>query len=270
MFRNRYLAHALGGLDGYSYLNNEPALVNSLANEHKYLEVDLTLTTDGHVVPAHGWSEKNAERCGMKYDPSFRNMTKELFLKQTLHDMPTMDTETLYGYMKKYPDLFWQLDLHTLNYEKAVLVTRAVLADFHDDTELFSHFLIQANSPEMFEGIESVYHFTYYQLFLKKGISDEDLEECLRYCTDNGLVSVSLNSQDADPETIRKIHDAGLAVVVYTVDKKKRRDELFDMGADTICTDVFSPRQDKVDRFNSLPPVRLYNRIVKKIKRLHK
>ena len=268
MFRNRYLAHALGGLNGYSYLNNEPALVNSIKNGHRYLEVDLTLTEDGHVVPAHGWSEKNAERCGMTYDPSFRHMTKELFLKQTLHGMPTMDTEKLYGYMKKYPDLWWQLDLHTLSREEAAKVTDAVVADFHEDHELLGRFLVQANSPEMYDGIESVYHFTYYQLFLKKGLPADEFEEALRYCRDHGFVSVSLNSSDASEETIKAIHDAGLAVLVYTVDKKKRRDELFAMGVDTICTDVFSPEGDRQERINAMPPVKLMNRIVNKVRRL--
>ena len=56
MFKNKYLAHALGGYEGYKYLNNEPALKAAIKNGHKYYEVDLTLTTDGHVVPSHGWT----------------------------------------------------------------------------------------------------------------------------------------------------------------------------------------------------------------------
>ncbi|MCR5067482.1 MAG: hypothetical protein K6A14_05435 [Erysipelotrichaceae bacterium] len=100
MFNNKYMAHALGGYKGYKYLNNEPALKQAIADGHRYFEVDLCLTTDGHVVPAHGWSEKDCERSGMEYKPELRNMTRELFLRQSIHGMPTMDAEILYQYMK--------------------------------------------------------------------------------------------------------------------------------------------------------------------------
>lgn len=263
MFKNRYMAHALGGYKGFKYLNNEDALKNAIKNEHRYFEVDLTLTEDGHVVPSHGWSEANCERAGMTYLPEFEHMTREMFLRQRVHDMPTMDTETLYQYMKKHPNFYWQLDLHTLSGERAEAVTRAVLRDFHNDRELLDRFLVQANSPEMFEGIEKVYHFNYYQLFLKRGISAEELRKSIEYCKKNGFVSTALSVHDASEENIRTIRKAGLAVLIYSLDKRKKADELFAYGANTICTNTLNPRDDRIRAKKNSKPYKIKKKIKK-------
>lgn len=263
MFKNRYMAHALGGYEGFKYLNNEPALINAIRNEHRYFEVDLTLTEDGHVVPSHGWSEANCERVGMPYSADFEHMTKEMFLQQTVHDMPTMDTETLYQYMKKYPKFYWQLDLHTLTGEKAAEVTKAVLRDFHNDKELLDRFLVQANSPEMFEGIEKVWHFNYYQLFLKRGITPEELQASIDYCREHGFVSTALSVHDASEEYIKKIRGAGLAVLIYSLDKRKKAEELFGYGANTICTNTLNPRDDRLRAKKNSPSYKIKKKIKK-------
>ena len=261
MFSNKYLAHALGGYKGYKYLNNELALKHSARLGHKYFEIDFTLTEDGYLVPSHGWNKANAERSGLVYSPDFEHMTKDLFLKQKVHGMPTMDTETLYRYMKKHPSFYWELDLHTLTKEKAIEVTQALLKDFHNDTELFDRFLVQANSPEMFEGIDSVYHFKYYQLFLKKGLPADDLDAAIDYCKSNGICSVALSAKDAKKETINLLKNNGLKILIYSLDDQKKADHLIKLGADTICTNSLSPYGDKILKIKR-------NKIVKSLRKI--
>ncbi|MBQ3281889.1 MAG: hypothetical protein IJH41_05745 [Eubacterium sp.] len=256
MFRNRYMAHALGALHGFGYLNNEEAFLASVRKWHRYFEVDLTLTEDGHVMPAHGWTPENAERCGLEYKEDFGHMTRDLFLKQKVHGMPVMDIETLYGHMKKHPEFFWQLDLHTLDRETAAKVTRALINDLHNDRDLLDRLLIQANSSAMFEGIDSVYHFRYYQLFVRKNASHEKISKAVDYCVKNGFVSLAVHTGDVDPEVVSLIHDAGLKILVYTVNKRKRADDLFVMGVDTICTDRLSPKDDLKEKIRKLPVIR--------------
>ena len=267
MFECKYIAHALGGYCGYKYLNNEPALKNAIKNGHRYFEVDLTLTEDGHVMPSHGWTEDDCRRSGMPYSEEFAHMTRELFLRQKVHDMPTMDIETLYGYMKKYKRFHWQLDLHTLPKDEAARVTCAVLGDFHHDEELLSRILVQANSPEMFEGIESVYHFSYYQMFVKRGTSLTELEELLDYCKRNGFVSVAISAKDVNDEYIRLIKNYGLYILVYSLDDQKKADRLINAGVDTICTNKLSPRADRERHRRERTPRKIAGRLKRKLRK---
>jgi hypothetical protein len=49
------IAHAGGGLDGYTYVNGVDAFNNSYANGFRLFEVDFSRTTDGIVVCSHDW-----------------------------------------------------------------------------------------------------------------------------------------------------------------------------------------------------------------------
>ncbi len=196
-------------------------------------------------MPSHGWTEADCRRSGMQYSEEFDHMTRDMFLCQKVYDMPTMDIGTLYGYMKKKKRFYWQLDLHTLSKDAAAAVTRAVLEDLRHDEELLSRVLVQANSPEMFEGIESVHHFSYYQMFVKKGTPLPELEELLEYCKSNCFVSVAVSAKDVNDEIIRLVKEAGLHILVYSIDNQKKADRLIRAGVDTICTNTLSPRGDR-------------------------
>lgn len=56
---NYYIAHAGGGIDGYTYTNSKEALLQSLNKGYKYIELDFCLTSDKHLVCAHGASVFN-------------------------------------------------------------------------------------------------------------------------------------------------------------------------------------------------------------------
>lgn len=53
--RNYYIAHAAGALDGYRYLNCREALIRTIDNGYKYIELDLGLTKDSVLVCLHDW-----------------------------------------------------------------------------------------------------------------------------------------------------------------------------------------------------------------------
>ncbi len=247
MYQNRYMAHALGGYRGFKYLNNEDALRNSIDMGHQYFEVDLTLTADHRLMCSHGWSENNCERCGMEYKPEFAEMTREMFLQQTVHGMPTMDAEKLYSYMKAHPNFYWQMDLHTITGKKAAAVIECLLEEFHHDEELFSHFLVQANSLDMFYGIDQVYHFPYYQMLVKAGSSTEEIRQTVQTCVEHGISAIALPIRDASEAHIRMIREAGLAVLVYSVDNENLAKRLWEAGANTICTNFLSPAAEAME-----------------------
>ena len=267
MFEHHFMAHALGGYKGHKYLNNEDALKYSLSQGHKFFEVDLFLTADHRVVPSHGWDEKHAKTCGMEYSPEFEHMTEEMFLRQKLFGMDTMSIATLYKYMKDYPDIYLELDLHAENDEDTSEVTKLLLEAFHNDEQVLDRLLVQAH-PSRFEAIDSVYHFKYYQTFLHKHPPEELFRDVLDYAVDHGIGSIALSVHDADENNIKRMNDKGLNVLIYTLDKYPKAEQLLSLGADTICTNTMSPKGERKYKIKSLPPVKLLRKIYGRLKKV--
>lgn len=53
----RFIAHAGGGLLGQKYTNAEEAVLASIANGYRMIELDLLVTADGQLVAAHDWRQ---------------------------------------------------------------------------------------------------------------------------------------------------------------------------------------------------------------------
>ena len=247
MFENRYLAHALGGLDGHKYLNTEEALKTAIAMGHRYFEADLQLTTDGQVVCSHGWTEDICAVSGMEYSEEFESMTKDMFLAQRVWGMPTMDLETLAGYIKKYKDLFWELDIHGVLGEEARTMIQVIKDTVMDEPGTEDRVLMQVASPEQYDAVDSVYHFKHYQYFIKRGSEPEVLREIIEFCKEKDIKAVALQFRDATRETVEMMKEAGLRVLAYSTDGRATADALFENGVDTICTNYLSPAEDVVD-----------------------
>lgn len=238
MFRHQYMAHAFGGYQGYQYTNTKEAFAHAIACGFRYLETDLFLTTDEQLICAHGFKEEDCLNCGLPYEPWYTaGMTREKFHALQIHGMHTADAFFLYEKMKEYPDLYLEIDMKRLNAEKATRYATCLVEAFAHDEEALGRLLIQVNSEEMYEAIDAVYHFPYYQFnVVRKRYEAGQLKDILAYCREKGICSVALKGEYALPENIALVKDAGLSLLVYTIDSRKRAKEYFAMGVDTICT----------------------------------
>lgn len=245
MYQNKYLAHSLGGYRGLKYLNCEEGLLNALLHGYKYFEVDLMFTEDGELVCSHGWNEENCLKTGMQYKPEFEHMTRELFLRQKVHGLTTMDARRLYQYMVMFPDTYWELDLHTLPKDKAIRMAEKILEVFERNEEVLDRCLVQVNSKAMYAGIDSVYHFKYYQYNIKNAI--EKLDEYIQFSLQNNICAMAMKSAFATKENIEKVRSAGLALLIFTVDNYVEAQKYISWGANTICTNTLMPPANEND-----------------------
>ena len=239
MYRNKYLAHSLGGYRGLKYLNCEEGLLNSLLHGHKYFEVDFLFTEDGELVCSHGWNEENCKKTGMPYKEEFAHMTREMFLQQKVHGLTTMDVRRLYRYMVMFPDTYWELDLHTLPKPTAIRMAEKILEIFEHNESVLERCLVQVNSKAMYAGIDSVYHFKYYQYNIKNAI--DKLDEYIQFSVDNHICAMAMKSAFATKENIEKVRKAGLALLVFSVDNYLEAQKYLRWGANTICSNFLTP-----------------------------
>jgi hypothetical protein len=78
----------------------------------------------------------------------------------------TIDATTIVEIMRNNKDLLFELDLRTLDREAATKTANAIKEVFGTDTSITDRLLVQVGSPEMYEAIDDVYHFKYYQYII--------------------------------------------------------------------------------------------------------
>jgi hypothetical protein len=145
-----------------------------------------------------------------------------------------MDAARLYQYMVMFPDTYWELDLHTLPKAQAVRMTEKILEVFEHNEDVLNRCLVQVNSKEMYAGIDSVWHFPYYQYNIKNAI--EKLDDYIDFSVNHGICAMAMKRIFATEENIKKVRGAGLALLVFTVDNWEEAAKYLEWGANTICT----------------------------------
>ena len=239
MFNKPFMAHGMGSLKGYRVTNLEEALRVNYIKGFRYFEVDLTPTEDDRLVCTHGWREKDCLLTGMEWKPEFEHMTHELFMKQTIHGYPVMDAERLLVLMQEFKDIYLEIDLKTLDRKKSEYTARLILDVFGKDQSVLDRLLIQVNTEEMFFGIDSVYHFAYYQFNIRNDI--DKLDKYIAFCKKHGICALALKGQHVTVANMKKIKENNLCTLVYTVDSRSRSMRYHNRGVDTICTNLLQP-----------------------------
>lgn len=51
-----FIAHAGGVISNNIYTNSKEDVLKSLQNGFKYIELDLLITKDNHIIASHDWS----------------------------------------------------------------------------------------------------------------------------------------------------------------------------------------------------------------------
>ena len=101
------ITHALGGLDGYTYLNSRESFINHYDKGCRFFEVDLSQTSDGVWVCRHNWKEPMGQWEGDKK----KVLSAEEFLNTPIYGKYTpMSFEDLLKLLDEYPDAFVTID----------------------------------------------------------------------------------------------------------------------------------------------------------------
>ena len=117
--KKNLIAHAGGEIDSYIYTNSYEAVMKSIKNGYKYIEIDLRKTTDNIIVGIHSWAD--LENILKKTTP---NKQKEFFKNKILSQNFTYkDIQELNKYLNfKIIDEFLIEEIFS-NDESLILVT---------------------------------------------------------------------------------------------------------------------------------------------------
>ena len=234
------ITHALGGLDGYTYLNSRESFINHYDKGCRFFEVDLSQTSDGVWVCRHNWKEPMGQWEGDKK----KVLSAEEFLNTPIYGKYTpMSFEDLLKLLDEYPDAFVTID----SKQYSVRNYQRTLEDYAQYREIainaglehtLGQIIPELYNSAMYSGTTLVYKFPAYFYSLWQEYSIEELNDIADFCQANQIQAVSLYCEYWS-EDVQKIFDErDILVYIYTINDEEKAREYVKAGAKGVCTDT--------------------------------
>ena len=234
------ITHALGGLDGYTYLNSRESFINHYDKGCRFFEVDLSQTSDGVWVCRHNWKEPMGQWEGDKK----KVLSAEEFLNTPIYGKYTpMSFEDLLKLLDEYPDAFVTID----SKQYSVRNYQRTLEDYAQYREIainaglehtLGQIIPELYNSAMYSGTTLVYKFPAYRYSLWQEYSIEELNDIADFCQANQIQAVSLYCEYWS-EDVQKIFDErDILVYIYTINDEEKAREYVKAGAKGVCTDT--------------------------------
>ena len=203
--------------------NTIEAFQSAVSLGYQYLETDLRETSDGKIITFH--------------DPNLKRITgANITISETkfsdirMRRLPSRETiPTIDELLEEFPDSFFNMDLKVNQIEEKVLkkinshnaLERVCLGSFNSKTIK----KINSLEPKILTSM-GISQVIMYKFFQKKNIS-KLIQIPTRW---NGIKVIT-------KKFIDRLHNDGLKVHVWTINKEKEMQSLIDLGVDGIMTD---------------------------------
>ena len=234
------ITHALGSLDGLTYLNSRESFINFYDKGCRLFEVDLTKTSDGVWVCRHNWKEPLGQWDGEER----KVLSSEEFLNTPIYRKYTpMTFEDLLKLLKEYPDAFVMVDskqYSVRNYQRTLedYAQYREIAINAGIEETLGQIIPEIYNSAMFSGTAQLYKFPSYIYSLWQEYSVEELNDIADFCQTSHIGAVTIYC-DYWSEEIQKIFDEReILVYIYTVNDKEEAINYRQNGAAGVCTDI--------------------------------
>lgn len=234
------ITHALGSLDGLTYLNSRESFINFYDKGCRLFEVDLTKTSDGVWVCRHNWKEPLGQWDGEER----KVLSSEEFLNTPIYGKYTpMTFEDLLKLLKENPDAFVMVDskqYSVRNYQRTLedYAQYREIAINAGIEETLGQIIPEIYNSAMFSGTAQLYKFPSYIYSLWQEYSVEELNDIADFCQTSHIGAVTIYC-DYWSEEIQKIFDEReILVYIYTVNDKEEAVNYRQNGAAGVCTDI--------------------------------
>lgn len=239
---NKYIAHAMGGIDKKVYTNSLDAFEYNYKLGYRVFEIDVALTSDGQPVLLHSWDEPRLKELGL---PTSWNKNRPNFNEFMNTDVcgvyiPTSFREVC-ELSKKYKDVKFVIDVKGDQrackdiYVKCVKIAKQV------DGKVLDRFIPQIYDENMLNDVMSVYDFKsmIYTLYKQEKLN---AQQVIDFSYENGIKVVVIDKEKLNSKFIKELKQRGIYVYVNTYNDTKKVKELFGMGAKGIYSDFINPK----------------------------
>ncbi|RYZ86350.1 MAG: hypothetical protein EOP04_14065 [Proteobacteria bacterium] len=220
----RWIAHALGGWNGATYLNCAECFESNYTSGFRYFEMDFLKTSDGAMVGIHDGQE---EEFGL---PS--PFTLEQFKNSSIKGTTPVDETELARWMVEKSDWFLITDVKSDN---LIGLRRLCEVLKNKKIDCRDRIIPQFYSPEEFAVLKEIAFnrsiFTLYRF-------GNDLPSVKKILSDNPAIwALTVPAAWWSPEYTNAISELGRVGFVHTINDKSEADRLLLSGVSGIYTD---------------------------------
>jgi glycerophosphoryl diester phosphodiesterase len=218
----RLVAHGGGDARGHSVTNSREALDAAVANGFRWIEVDFSTTTDGHLVLLHDW-------------PSVTGDDRVLTLREFREghapgELTRMTLADLGVWLVERPGV-----LIVTDFKKQPL--RGIQQIHRDLPELRDRFIPQVYGFVIEPHVRALGFERVILTLYRSGLSEEEMAEI----PSHGFVAVTMPLRLATPDVLAPLQAAGVFVYVHTVNDTEQLRQLRSLGVDGVYTDRLLP-----------------------------
>ena len=240
---NRYIAHALGGIDGKDYSNSLEAFRENYEKGFRVFEADLEYSLDGELVLIHSWERatlKSLFNMDVPEDNVETPLTFKEFKEQKIYNGFTpLSFKELLLLMKEHSDMYLVLDGKyddeenvRKEYEDLVKSAKEV------DPALLDRMIPQLYNERMYDWIMSIHPFkSLIFSWYRYGSASLEPEPLFDFCEERGIKICAMKDALENALLDREAFRRDIMVFVYTVNETRDRDRLFNNGVRGIYTD---------------------------------
>lgn len=226
-----YIAHAFGGVDGYTYTNSREAFLANYELGQRVFEVDFNLGEDGVLIASH--TEEDWRRMTGSDQP----YTSDNFRQEPLYGLyePLTAAEVI-ELLAEYPDICLVTDTKDQVQDKVMLAfAQLVYCAKQTNPAVLDRIIPQIYNEEMLSWISAIHPFrsVIYTLYA----TSWSPESVLNFCMNSGVRFITVPVDQITPETIRLWDTLDIRTAVHTVNDAEQAEALFEMGVDLIYTD---------------------------------
>ncbi len=241
---NKYVAHAMGGLNEYTYSNSLEAFNHNYEQGHRIFEVDFDLTSDYYMIASH---DEDLWRQQAKIeDDEFEYSLKNFKESKICNGLTTLDYKDIVNLLNEHKDMYVITDSkYSDEYKVRMQFSQLVNYAKQVNAEVLNRIIPQIYSERMLDYLMSIHEFksviyTMYQL------PEIEIEDIANFCSRSGVGYVTISEKLVNEDIVKQFNRFGIKVGTHSVDDKQRADELFNIGVDQIYTNYLLPDKKPV------------------------
>lgn len=242
---NKYIAHAMGGIDKREYTNSLEAFERNYKLGFRVFEIDLALTSDGKIVLLHAWGEDGLKKLGLPISWSKNHPTFNEFMNTKINGMYTpMSFKDVCKLMKKYKDIKIVIDVKG-DINSCKNIYNQVINTAKDvDPKIRDRFIPQLYEEKMLGDVMSIYDFKsmIYSLYKQEKLN---AKEVIDFTYENGIKTVVIDYRKMAPKFIKELQQRGIYVYANTYNDENEIKKIEKLGIKGVYTDFINPKTEK-------------------------
>jgi glycerophosphoryl diester phosphodiesterase len=247
-YQHKTVAHALGGIQGFTYTNSREALELNYRRGHRVFEVDLQTTSDGIMVARHDWGQALAELLEQVFDPARPIQSYLDFRSQrTYRKFSPLSLRDIAEFMAAHEDIWLVTDTKTVTEAGASSDFDALMKVFCDAAPLALERVIpQIYNQQMLGFVRGVFPFKHIIYTLYQASDGDD--SVIEFCKKNNISVVAMPPARLSDLFAKKLNAAGIRVYIHTINNSAEVRQLFRRGVHGVYTDHLVPGDWNVER----------------------